>query len=461
MKKIDMARGFGLAENKRVHFIGIGGVSMSSLAEILLENGYTVSGSDKKHSDITEKLSKDGINIFFHHSETNITDDIGLVVYTAAVTAENPEMVAAARKGIKIIDRATLLGYVMRHFQHPVCIAGSHGKTSTTGMVSEILIKAGKNPSVAIGGYYAGIDGNYRLTDSEYFAVEACEYFDSFLKFFPRVGVILNVDSDHLDYFKNFETIVQSFHKFAGNIAADGVLIINASIACRDKITDGLACRVVTYGENGDWSYEGMEYDEMGKPSFYVTRGGERLGRVKLSVPGLHNAENALAAMAACYETGLPVEDIFKGIEVFGGTRRRLEYKGKFGGVTVMDDYAHHPTAIKAALATCRKSSYNNVWCIFQPHTYSRTYELLTEFSEAFDDADRVIVVDIYSARENNTGLVHSLDLAEKLNERGKLTVYGKTPEAVRQLALKNCLPGDVLITIGAGDVYLLGEMLL
>jgi UDP-N-acetylmuramate--alanine ligase len=446
----------------QVHFIGIGGVSMSGLAEILHTQGRRVTGSDAKSSGITEHLESLGIPVFIGHSAEHLEGGPDLVVHTAAVKSDNPELIAAREKNIPIIDRAELLGRLMRQFSRPICVSGTHGKTSTTSMITDILLAAGWDPTVSVGGFLDSIGGNFRMGGHDLFVVESCEYFDSFLKFTPYVGLILNVDRDHLDYFSSLEAIEESFCCFARSIPAAGCLVICARIPSLRKIIEGLPCRVLTYGDGGaDICASDVCYDAEGFPSFTVLTRGGAIGRISLKARGEHNVLNALAACAAALTLGVPTELILAGLSRFSGVRRRFESKGEFRGVRVIDDYAHHPTEIKATLAAAQKAAHRQIWCVFQPHTFSRTQALMDEFSDSFADADRVAILDIYAAREKNTGLIHARQLADKIREKGKDVQYFSSFQEAKKYLEENCIPKDLLITMGAGDVYLLGESLL
>ena len=449
--------------NQHIHFIGIGGISMSGLAEILNYEGFTITGSDIKESGITDSLRAQGIKVSIGQKAENIEDGTDLVVYTAAVKHDNPEMLAAEAKGITVIERATLLGAIMDRYKNSIAVSGTHGKTTTTSMISEIIMAAKLDPTITVGGILQSINGNIRLGSSDYFIAEACEYFDSFLHFKPYVGVILTVDADHLDYFKNLENIRHSFHKFAGNIADNGTLVINTAVDNYKELTDGIKAKVVTYSStdsNADVSATNLTVTEKGAYHFDIVRNGKPECHVALKVPGKHNVDNALAAFAAAKAFDVDNSAIVAGLESYTGTDRRFQYKGKFNGVTLIDDYAHHPTEIKATLAAAKNIEKNKLWCIFQPHTYSRTYNLINEFSTAFENADKIIVADIYAAREKDTGLINSKQLAEHIRANGKDAEYVGDFEAIKDYVRKNCSEGDLLITMGAGDVYLIGEAL-
>lgn len=453
-----------LSSFKKIHFVGIGGISMSSLAEILNSWGYTIIGSDMKSSEITEKLISIGIKVYIGQKCENIEDDVDLIVYTAAVNENNPELLEGKKKNIKTIDRAELVGLIMKNFKYPISIAGTHGKTTTTSMVTEIFLEAETNPTVSIGGILPSISGNYKIGSNDYFVVETCEYCDSFLKFNPFAAIILNIDKDHTDYFKDIEHIYSSFNKFACRIPENGFLVINNDIKDVSKVTESVKCNIITYGIDNKSMYypENIVFNEKGCASFDVIKEGKKIYHINLSVPGKHNIYNALSAIALCDKFKISEKSILNGLEKFTGTHRRFEFKGKFNdNITVIDDYAHHPTEIKATLEAAKSNKINKLWCVFQPHTYSRTKSLLEEFSYSFDKADNIILLDIYAAREKDTGEIHSRDLLEKLKSRNKKVYYFENFESAVSFIKSECQKNDMLITMGAGDVYLLGEMLL
>lgn len=451
-----------LEEYKYIHFIGIGGISMSSLAEILSNKGYKISGSDGKQSEQTNHLQSIGLKVYIGHNAENIPPETELVVYTAAIPKDNCELAEAEKRRIKAIERSVLLGLMMKGYNNPICISGTHGKTTTSSMASEVYIKADKNPTVTIGGILPSIGGNFRIGSDEYFIAESCEYCDSFLKFFPKSAVILNIDRDHTDYFKDMSQMYNSFRRFAELVPNDGVLIINNEIPAYKKLTDGLGCKVITFGSgSADYYPINISYDENGFGAFDVYKGAAFVGHFKLSVPGLHNIYNALCIIALAQNDNIPVCDIQAGLAAFKGTHRRFEFKGNVNGAEVYDDYAHHPTEIKATLSAAKAHNKNKITAVFQPHTYTRTKSLLTEFSEAFDDADEILLLDIYAAREKDNGQVHSKDLEKLLSERGKNVKYFNSFSSAESYLLSSLKGGEMLITIGAGDVYLLGESLI
>lgn len=446
-----------------VHFIGIGGISMSGLAEILLAEGFTVSGSDIKHTTLTDMLEGRGVSISYRQTAENLTDDIDLVVYTAAIRKDNPEFAAVAEKGIPSLTRAQLLGQIMRNYKMPVAVSGTHGKTTTTSMISEILLKAGADPTLSIGGILQSIGGNIRVGKSDYFVTEACEYTNSFLSFFPRIGLILNVEEDHMDFFKDIYEIRESFHKFASLLPEDGLLIINGSIEGFDAITKDLKCRIITFGKDSsfDYFYSDLTFNEMACPSFTLHDRDQGSQRIALTVPGEHNVLNALAAIALSDALSLPRQDAAAALSSFRGTDRRFEYKGKIGGVTVIDDYAHHPTEIAATLQAAKNYPHKTLWCVFQPHTYTRTKAFLPEFARALSLADKIVLADIYAAREKDTLGISSRTLQEEIQKTGKECFYFPSFDEIENFLLENCAAGDLLITMGAGDVVKIGENLL
>ncbi len=444
--------------NSHIYFIGIGGISMSGLAEILKDRGCQVSGTDIKESDVTKHLESLGIH--YGHRAENITDDIDLVVYTAAIHPGNPELEAAKEKQIPLMDRARLLGHIMEEYQYSVAVAGTHGKTTTTSMVSEILLEAEKDPTITVGGILPAIHSNVKIGHSPYFVAEACEYFDSFLQFTPLVGVILNVEADHLDYFKTLDNIRRSFHAFAQRIPAGGLLVLNASIAHPEELEENLHCSVETFGlkENACWQARNIVHEPNGKNSFDVYYQGEFYTSVHLDIPGKHNITNALAAVASAHFLDIPAEVCARGLSHFTGVNRRFQRKGEKRGIVVIDDYAHHPTEIMATLSAARNVRHNKLWCVFQPHTYSRTKNLFDEFGRAFGDADEIIVADIYAARETDDGTISAAMLAERIVKEGGNARYVGDFAAIRQHLETHCRTGDLLLTVGAGDVYKIGE---
>lgn len=436
---------------------------MSGLAEILLGAGFTVSGSDQKESDLTRHLTALGAKIAYPQSADNVTDDIDVFVYTAAIHPDNPEFAAATSTGKPMLTRAELLGQIMKNYNNSIAVAGTHGKTTTTSMISQVLLETPDNPTISVGGILEAIHSNVHVGDSDVFITESCEYTNSFHQFFPRYNIILNIEADHLDFFKNLENYRASFKKYCGNTASDGILIINNDIEDLSYFTEGLDCQVITFATTGDadMTAQDISYDEKGCGRFTPVYKGEALEPVALSVPGSHNISNALAAIALLVEMGVDYQHIITGLKKFGGANRRFQIKGKFQGATIVDDYAHHPTEIKASLAAAHNYPHERLIVCFQPHTYTRTLSFLDGFAEALSAADTVLLADIYPAREPDIYGVSSKDIADRLEKLGADVHYLGSFEKCQQYLEKNLMNNDLLITMGAGDVYLIGENLL
>ncbi len=448
---------------EKVHFIGIGGISMSGLAEILLDAGFSVSGSDRAASDLTRNLADKGVKIYCGQRADNITDDINVVVYSAAIKEDNPEYAEAVSRNIPMMTRAELLGQIMKNYETSIAVSGTHGKTTTTSMVTSILLCADADPTVSVGGILPAIGGNIRIGRSDCFVTEACEYTNSFLSFFPTISIILNIDRDHLDFFKDLDDIRRSFAKFAALLPEDGLLVINGDIDDIDEITKDVKCRIVTVSLTSDADYTASDiaYDAKGCASFTVDKAGTKLTSVQLSIPGQHNVANALAAIAVCDHLGIGTEHICEGLSDYKGTDRRFQYKGKIGDVTIIDDYAHHPTEIAATLAAAAKYDHKKLWVVFQPHTYTRTKMLFDEFVKALSGADAVILADIYAAREKDDLGISSADLRDAIKKCGKEVYYFGSFDEIENFVLQNCSPGDLLITMGAGDIVKVADNLL
>lgn len=449
-------------ERKHVYFIGIGGVSMSGLAEVLLSRGFPVSGSDNKESEFTKHLRDMGACVFIGQQTSHIQSDVDLVVYTAAIHPDNPEYVDMCNRNIPHLSRAELLGQLMKNYALPIAISGTHGKTTTTSMVSENLLAAEKDPTLSIGGVLKTIGGNIRVGKSEYFVTEACEYTNSFLSFYPKYSIILNVEEDHMDFFKDLADIRNSFGRFANLLPADGALIINGEIPDYQELTNDLRCPVITYGFTSEYDYyaDQISYDEKGNPTFVLhTKNKEYT--IALQVPGKHNISNATAAFALSDVLGIDSETTIVALGRFGGTDRRFEYKGTIGGVTIIDDYAHHPTEIEATLRAAANYPHTTLTVVFQPHTYTRTKAFLKDFAKALSLADKIVLADIYAARETDTLGISSKTLQKEIQNLGKECLYFPTFDEIENYLLTNSINGDLLITMGAGDVVKIGESLL
>ncbi len=447
-----------------IHFMGIGGISMSGLAEILLKEGFTISGSDIRSSEITDRLEEKGAKVFFEQTADNITPDIDLVVYTAAIHFDtNEEYKAAISHKIPAMSRATLLGQLMHNYKNAIAVSGTHGKTTTTSMLSHILLAGNTDPTISVGGILDVIGGNIRVGHSETFVTEACEYTNSFLEFFPKISIILNIEEDHMDFFKDIDDIRHSFRKFAHKLPDYGYLIINGEIDNIDYIVHDLDSQYATFGLNDDsfdFCAKNIGYDAFGHAHFDYYFQGKFVDTIQLNVNGEHNVKNALAAIAAANRINIPLDAVKKGLLGFSGAKRRFELKGTCNGFTVIDDYAHHPTEIRATLTSCKNYPHNSLWCIFQPHTYTRTLAFLDDFAEALSLCDHVIVTDIYAAREKNTGVVHAKDIVDRMAAYDVDAHYIKDFETIQQFILKNCKKNDLLITMGAGNVDSIGNQL-
>lgn len=451
-----------LKQYKHIHMIGIGGVSMSGIAEILKNWGFVVTGSDSTVSENTNKLLQSHIPVTIGHNLTDL-ESADLVVYSAAIQKDDIELVRAKQLNIPIIERGTFLGKLTKAYRNTICVSGTHGKTTTTSMISMCFLEACKDPSIQVGAYLNAIDGNYRVGNSEYFIIEACEYVESYLKLFPKTEVILNIDNDHLDYFGTIENIVKSFGNYVRLLPDDGLLVINLDDEHCKTITKNTKAKVVTYGihnQNANFVARNIIFDDNGFPTFDVYYNNNFFKTISLSVPGMHNVLNALACMAVCNEYGLSKEDMKNALHKYTGAHRRFEYKGSFDGINVYDDYGHHPTEIVATSNALKQKTYHESWVIFQPHTYSRTKNLLDDFAHALLNFDHIIVTDIYAARENNTYNISSKDLVDKIESLGKSATYISDFHEIVNYIKSNAKPTDIVLTLGAGTVTTIGPML-
>ena len=451
-----------LKKYNKIHMIGIGGVSMSGIAEILKNWGFEITGSNNVENDNTKKLENAGIKVFIgHHAENVVGSDV--VVYTAAIKDDNIELKVARNLGIPTIERADFLGEITRCFQDTITIAGTHGKSTTTSMVSLCFLEANTDPYIQVGADLSQINGNYRVGSSDHFIIESCEYVESFLKFSPKSAIILNIDNDHLDYFKTFENIKNAFIKYVKLLPDDGILVVNGDDKnCLDLLQYTNA-KKLTYGisnKNVDFFAVNIVFDNNGFPEFDVYCHDKFYERIKLNVPGMHNVLNALGCIALCNEYGLSSENIKNGLAKFVGVGRRFEFKGKINGASIFDDYGHHPTEIIATAKALMNKKYNKSWVIFQPHTYSRTSLLMNDFAKALLNFDNIIILDIYAARETNTYNVSSQDLVNKINELGKQAIFIPDFEECVSYLKDNVSENDIILTQGAGTVTRIGNML-
>ena len=456
-----------------VYFIGIGGISMSGIAELFLDKGFKVSGSDLHESAVTKRLEQLGITVYYSQEAKNITPDIGLAIYTAAIHEDNPELVKAKELGIPMMERAECLGQIMSHYKNAVAVAGTHGKTTTTSMLSYVYLEAGLDPTISVGGILSGIQGNMRLGKSENFIMEACEYANSFLSFTPTTAIILNIEAEHLDFFGTLENERLSFTKFINLLPPNGLLVINNEIDDIENLVKNTGIRVVTYGlraVNGkepDYTAKNISYNDFGCASYELIAKGENKGLIELSVTGEHNVSNSLAVIAASlepseiYKDGIALDKIRQGIKKYTGTERRFQYKGKRDGYTIVDDYAHHPTEIKATLEAAKRVKHNRLIVAFQPHLYSRTKTFLNEFADVLSHADIVVFAEIYAAREENPGNISSDNIREIMSKNGHEAYFFKTFEEIENFLIHICKPDDLLITMGAGDILKVGENML
>jgi len=452
-----------LKKYKHIHMIGIGGVSMSGIAEILKHWGFIVTGSDSSESDTTRKLNLDGIHVVVGH-DVNMVAKSDMVVYTAAIQDDDPELVKAKELGIPTVERADFLGLITKAFDDTICISGTHGKTTTTSMVSICFMEALLDPSIQVGAELKAINGNYRIGKSEHFIIEACEYVESFLKFYPKAEVILNIDNDHLDYFKNIENIFEAFVKYVKLLPSDGLLVVNSDNDYCAKLHEYTDAKVVSYGiknEKANFVARNITFNKNGFALFDVYYNNSFYSSFELSVPGPHNILNALACIALCHSYNISKSDIKSGLKKYTGAHRRFEFIGQINGATIYDDYGHHPTEIKATAIALKKKTYNHSWVVFQPHTYSRTKNLLDDFADSLTYFDNIIVTDIYAARETNTYGISSEDLVSKIKELGRKAIYIQNFDDIVSYLKDQVQKDDIILTLGAGTVTKIGPMLL
>ena len=440
---------------KRIHFIGIGGSGMCPLAEILHTEGFELSGSDANESDTLQRIRSYNIPVYMGHKAENI-EGAELVVYTAAVKADNPELVAAKGKGIPCLERSIMLGVVTRRYNRSIAVAGTHGKTTTTAMISQVLIGSGFDPSAIIGGKLNFIGGNSYVGQSDIIVCEACEYVDTFLQLTPYVSVILNIDADHLDYFKTFDNIKTSFNKFA-NQTTKALVFNGDDEACHEALSS-VPLEKITFGFNDGNDYQGANIVSNGmNQSFDLMYKGEFITKVELIVPGRHNIANALAAAATAHYMGATPKEIAENLGKFTGVHRRFEVLGNPCGITVADDFAHHPTELSAVLSAAMNMGFKKVYAVFQPHTYSRTALLLDDFATALSIPDEAITSEILAVREVNTYGIESKDLGVKIEGAKCIDTFEDITEYIRNTAEE----GDLVLTLGGGNVYMCANMIL
>ena len=447
-----------LRTRSKGHLIGVGGVSMSPLAEVLAGAGMPITGTDMAHSDKTAHLEELGVKVYYGHHAENIEPDAKFIVRTAAVHDDNPEIIRAHEMGIPVFERAEAWGAIMTYYQHALCISGTHGKPTTTSMCTHIHMAAEKDPTVMIGGTLPILKAGHRIGHGDTIVLESCEYYDSFLNFFPTVAVILNVEEDHLDYFKGgLPDIETSFHKFAASVPEDGCIVANYEDKNTMDSVAGIDRKIVTFGidKNADVYADNIRFSGA-KSMFDLYVGDDKITDVTLHVPGMHNIRNALAAAAACLHLGIGATAIKYGLAGFIGTGRRFEYKGKYNGADVYDDYAHHPSELQATMDAVQQLGYKRNIVVFQPHTYTRTAALFDDFVQQLKRPDITYLAEIYAAREINTIGISSKDICREING----AKYFATFEEIVADLKKFAQPGDIILTIGAGDVFKIGEAL-
>lgn len=442
---------------KHIYFIGIGGISMSALAEIMMQEGIKVSGSDRNNSHIIKKLQSEGATIYINHDSKNISNDIDLIVYTSAISDDNPELQKARELNFQIMDRAEFLGFVMKNYNHAICVSGTHGKTTTTGMLSTILINTDLNPTIFLGGEMDSLGGNLLKGSYELLLTEACEYKRNFLKFNPTMEIVLNIEEDHLDYYKDLMDIENAFVEYAQKLPTDGFLIVNEK---NNNLFENLKCGVVTFGLDDKADYYPHDIKISPEPAYTLMHKGEKVIDINLKVFGEHNILNSLAACAACLSLGIDKETVAEGLFSFKGTHRRYEYKGMLNGAVLIDDYAHHPSEMMATLKTAKNYTKGKIITVFQPHTYTRTKKLLDKFAEALDFSDKAILLDIYAAREIDKGEIHSKDIIKKM-KHSENAIYAESFLQAAQIARSLAEKGDTIITMGAGNVDTVADLLL
>lgn len=447
-----------LQSGKKGHLIGVGGVSMEPLAEALNGMGITVTGSDMSESERTSHLRELGVKVFIGHDKTNVADDVEFVVRTAAAHDDNPEIIYARERGIPVYERAQAWGAIMRGYKNALCISGTHGKTTTTSMCTHILMAAEEDPTVMIGGTLPLLKSGHRVGHGDTIVMESCEYYNSFLSFYPTVAVILNIEPDHLDFFSGIEEIKESFRKFASNVPEDGFVVANYDDENTMDAISGLDRKVVTFGLSSKADVYARNVTHIGSQTkFDIIYNGNCIETVTIHVPGEHNLKNALAAAAACLCMGIKPTAIKYGLAGFSGAGRRFEFKGKYNGADVFDDYAHHPGEVKALLDAVEELGYKRTIVVFQPHTYTRTQALFDDFVRQLKRTDIAYLAEIFAAREKNTLGISSADLAAQIEGARFFNTFEEIENSLRETAQ----PGDIILTVGAGNVYKIGEHLL
>lgn len=446
----------------KVHFLGIGGISMSGIAELLYDRGFQVTGSDSRHNKYISHLEKIGIPVIIGQGPENIKDQ-DLFVYTDALLPTNTELLAAKKTGRPVISRGRFLGALMREFTHSIAVSGAHGKSTTTSMISEIFLQSKADPTILIGGLLDDIGGNVLSGKDDIFLAEACEYKGNILYYYPSIAIVLNIDADHLDYYKNLDDIIQTFEKYMEHLGPDGTAVINIDDPNNRTLVDHVPGRVITYGmENPEAMIQAknIRFNDFGFPIFDVTFPGKPRVTVHMHCLGRFNIRNALASMIASQLTGASLEDAVKGIEAYRPLHRRMENVGEFMGAQVFTDYGHHPAEIQVTLKAMSEHKTGKFYCVFEPYTMSRTRALMDDFARSFSDCDEAIITKIMVAREVDDGSVKSEELVDKINKNGDQAVYQETYEDVADYLEKKVQPGDIILTTGCGDADQIADLL-
>jgi UDP-N-acetylmuramate--alanine ligase len=448
-------------KGKRVHFIGIGGCSMSGLAQIMLKRGYVVTGSDKAESPFTRRLKELGVPVTIGHNAAHV-HGADIICYSAAIKPDNIERAEGVRLGIPELERSVLLGQLSQQYSKVVGIAGAHGKTTITSMLALICEDDALDATVHVGGFVDWMHGGVRLGKSDTFITEACEYVESFLTLRPTIALVNNIDDDHLDYFRDLDHITQAFEKFVALLPEDGLFIGCVDDARVKKLMAASTRRTLSYGwKDADYTPDEITYDELGCPSFTMLKNGKPLGKIKLHVQGPHNVINAIAAVAVGLELGVPFDKCAEALAQYTLTQRRFEYYGERGGVKYFHDYAHHPAEVRACMAAAEKFPHKELYVVFQCNSYTRAKTLFLKNVTCFELADHVMVPDIYPGREVDTGIVHARDMVKAINAHGEKAVYLPTFEQIREYIDAHASSGDIVVTLGSGDVYIQTRKLL
>ncbi len=445
-----------------VHFIGIGGISMSGIAALLLNKGYKISGSDRSMSDILENLKENGAEIYIGQRAENIKNP-DLVVYTDAILDDNEELIAARKLDIPVVTRGVFLGALMRNYKHSIAVSGSHGKSTATSIISKILLHSSEDASILLGGELDDMDGNVHVGDDKYLITEACEYKGNIRYYYPQTVIILNIDEDHLDYYKDLDDIVETFKTYLRNQDENSKTILNLNEENNKLILDSVQGELITYAqENYDADYvaHNIAFDEIGRPNFDLKMKNGNIEHFELGVIGRHNINNAMAAIISTYENGIDLQTIKESLRNYTGLKRRMEIIGHVNDATIMTDYGHHPSEIEVTLDALKEHTEGKLVCVWQPHTYSRTKALFDDFLTCFDSADEVIITDIYAAREKYDSSIHSKDVVDALKEKGINAKYLATFEEARDYVYEIANPADLIITTGCGNPDVLAHMI-